>query len=201
MSGDVQVRFCEKLRVKFPWLTRLPLYRQSKIWDRVDIDLPRSTLCSWLMNVADLCGPLVKLSHGTLLKENYIQADESPVQVLKEPGRKDTSKSYLWVYRGGGNVIFDYQQTRGGYHAQTFLTGFKGYLQTDAYSGYYFRKNFLFMGSPQGAKSGAIFYSLIATCMENRVEPYQYFCTMLHQIRHCKREDDCRKLLPQFIQF
>lgn len=45
------------------------------------------------------------------------------------------------------------------------------------------RKNFLFMGSPKGAKAGAIFYSLIATCIENNVEPYQYFCTMLNLIR------------------
>lgn len=311
----------------------VPLYRQAKIWDRVDIDLPRSTLCSWLMSVSELCEPLVNLLHGNILAENYVQADESPIQVLKEPGRKDTSKSYLWVYRGGGNVVFDYQQTRGGYHAQTFLKGFKGYLQTDAYSGYHFteydkniisvgcmaharrpfaqlaklakkeglatkallyfkslyaiesyardnhsshderhtfrnekappildelkswltfnitklpkqhqigkaiyyvlnnwealtsylkdgrleidnnkienlirplalgRKNFLFMGSPHGAKAGAIFYSLIATCTVNNVEPYIYFCTILHQIRFCKSEEDYRKLLPQFIQF
>lgn len=63
------------------------------------------------------------------------------------------------------------------------------------------RKNFLFMGSPQGAKAGAIFYSLIATCPANNVEPYKYFCTILHQIRLCKSDNDYRKLLPQFIRF
>lgn len=62
------------------------------------------------------------------------------------------------------------------------------------------RKNYLFMGSPEGAKAGAIFYSLMATCTANNVEPYKYFCTMLHQIRHCKTEDDYRKLLPQSIE-
>jgi transposase len=61
------------------------------------------------------------------------------------------------------------------------------------------RKNFLFMGSPQGAKAGSIFYSLIATCTANGVDPYKYFCTMLHQIRFCKSDEDYRKLLPQFI--
>ena len=34
------------------------------------------------------------------------------------------------------SIVYDYQETRGGYHAQQFLTGLKGYLQTDAYSGY-----------------------------------------------------------------
>ena len=46
----------------------------------------------------------------------------------------------MWVYRGGDpakpSIVYEYQETRGGYHAQTFLAGFKGYLQTDAYSGY-----------------------------------------------------------------
>jgi len=309
----------------------LPLYRQSKIWQRVDVDLPRSTLCSWLLSVSELCEPLIALAHKMLLTENYIQADESPIQVLKEPDRKDTSKSYLWVYRGGGTVIFDYQETRGGYHAEAFLKDFKGFLQTDAYSGYHFveknsdiisvgcmaharrpfaqlaklakkeglavqalhyfkklydieadarnkqlshseryvlrneksplileelkdwllshltklpkqhqmgkamnyvlnhwsaltsylkngsleidnniienlirplalgRKNFLFMGSPKGAKAGATFYSLIATCVENKVDPYRYFCAMLNQIRHCKKEQDYQLLLPQNI--
>lgn len=37
-----------------------------------------------------------------------------------------------------------------------------------------------------GAKAGAIFYSLIATCTANGIEPYKYFCTMLHRIRECQ---------------
>jgi len=57
------------------------------------------------------------------------------------------------------------------------------------------------MGSPEGAKAGAIFYSLIATCTANGTEPYKYFCTMLHKVRLCKTEDEYRKLLPQFIGF
>ncbi len=63
------------------------------------------------------------------------------------------------------------------------------------------RKNWLFAGSPSGAKAGAILYSLIETCKANQVEPYQYFCAMLHRIRLCKTHDDYQKLLPQSIQF
>jgi len=62
------------------------------------------------------------------------------------------------------------------------------------------RKNWLFMGSPSGAKAGAILYSLIETCKANDIEPYKYFCAMLHRIRACVAEDDYRNLLPQFIQ-
>jgi transposase len=50
----------------------------------------------------------------------------------------------MWVYRGGGNhlsIVYEYQETRGGYHAQEFLSGFKGYLQSDAFSGYNWTHN------------------------------------------------------------
>jgi len=63
------------------------------------------------------------------------------------------------------------------------------------------RKNWLFMGSPSGAKAGAILYSLIETCKANHIEPYQYFCAMLQRIRDCETDADYRNLLPQFIEF
>jgi len=73
-------------------------------------------------------------------KTRNLQADETPVQVLKELNRTDQQKSYLWVYRGGPpnnvGVYFTYQETRADQHAKDFLNGFKGYLQTDGYKGY-----------------------------------------------------------------
>jgi hypothetical protein len=55
-------------------------------------------------------------------------------------------------------------------------------------------------GDPKGAKAGTILYSLIETCKANQVEPYKYFCTMLHRLSHCKTDEDYKNLLPQFIQ-
>ncbi len=72
MSGDVQVRFCEKLRVKLPRLTRLPLYRQKNIWNRLEIDMPRSSLCGWVLKTAELCEPLVKLLQKNIIAYEYI---------------------------------------------------------------------------------------------------------------------------------
>jgi hypothetical protein len=66
--------------------------------------------------------------------------DETPVQVLKEPGKAAQSKSYLWLQRGGppdkAVILFDYDPTRGSAVPQRLLDGFKGYLQTDGYDGY-----------------------------------------------------------------
>ena len=75
-----------------------------------------------------------------ILQSGYIQADETTEQVLEEVGRSNTAKSFLWAYRGGDrdhlSCVFVYEETRGGDHAREFLTGLKGYLQSDAYSGY-----------------------------------------------------------------
>jgi transposase len=314
----------------------LPLYRQESIWERLEIDMPRSSLCGWILKVAALCEPLIKVLQKIIVGYDYVQADETTVQVLNEVGRANSTKSYMWAYRGGGDklsIIYEYQETRGGFHAQEFLAGFKGYLQTDAYSGYYWandldeivsvgchaharrpfaelakmskspglaaealkfyrklydieksarennldskareqlrnekaipilasfkqwldhyltktpeqgkigqairyclsnwtklnsylkdgrveidnnlienairpfalgRKNWLFSGSPTGAKASAILYSLIETCKANNVEPYKYFCAILNRIRNCSSEEDYQKLLPQFIEF
>jgi hypothetical protein len=70
-----------------------------------------------------------------------VKADETTTQVLKTPNKKDTSQSYMWVYMTGNHpkpaVVYDYQETRHGEFAKTFLQGFQGILQTDGYSGYH----------------------------------------------------------------
>jgi len=85
--------------------------------------------------------PIVDLLHQKLLQDRYLHADETPIQVMNEPGRKNTTDSYMWVYSTGkySNYpirIFEYQPGRSGDYPQNFLKEFKGYLHTDAYSGY-----------------------------------------------------------------
>jgi transposase len=59
---------------------------------------------------------------------------------LNEPDRPDTSKSYMWLARGGPPeaplVFFEYHETRSSQHAKAFLEGYSGYLQTDGYEAY-----------------------------------------------------------------
>ncbi len=71
-----------------------------------------------------------------------IHADETTLQVLREPGRAAQSKSYEWIYRTSGCakhkiVIYDYRQTREQEHPQEFLKDFKGFLHTDGYQAYH----------------------------------------------------------------
>lgn len=85
--------------------------------------------------------PLVSVMKAYLLRQDVLHADETTLQVLREPGKSAQSSSYLWLYRTGRGVtpavIYDYQKTRGGEHPQSFLSGFNGYLHVDGYAGYH----------------------------------------------------------------
>lgn len=123
----------------------LPLYRQAGRFSREGIEISRGTLSNWVVKVGELCNPLIEIFREELLSGPLINADETPVQVLNEPGRANTTKSYMWVFRGGRPpdrgggtmVIFDYRQTRSGDEIlKEYLTGYTGYVQTDGYIGY-----------------------------------------------------------------
>ena len=117
----------------------LPFYRQEKILARMGVELPRSTMCGWAVKVAEACGPIMDLL-AKEIRSGPIQVDETPVQVLNEPGKKNTSKSYMWVYRGGDParpvLIYQYHPTRAGKVPLEFLKKYKGYVQADGYNGY-----------------------------------------------------------------
>ncbi|HEY5573664.1 MAG TPA: IS66 family transposase [Anaerolineales bacterium] len=118
----------------------LPLYRQTQMFDRIGVALPRQTLSQWMIRSGELVQPLVNLLRDRLLDSPYVQMDETTVQVLKEPGKTAQSTSYLWVQRSGDAdkpvVLFDYDPSRSGSVPQRLLGEFSGYLQTDGYDGY-----------------------------------------------------------------
>ena len=76
-----------------------------------------------------------------LLAQEVLHADETTLQVLKEPDRPAKSQSYMWLYRTGcigpPIVFFEYQPSRAGDNPRRFLEGFKGYLHVDGYAGYH----------------------------------------------------------------
>jgi len=118
----------------------LPLYRQEKIFSRHGIEISRSTMSSWMVMVADKSKVLMALLQQELISGIVVNADETPVRVLDEPGRKNTTKSYMWVFRGRPPekpvIFFRYSETRSGEVPREIPKGFHGYLQTDDYSAY-----------------------------------------------------------------
>jgi len=118
----------------------MPLYRQETILRRIGVELPRATLANWMIRSGTLIQPLINLLRDRLLEYDIVQMDETPVQVLTEPGKRAQSKSYIRVQRGGPPdrpvVLYDYDPGRGAGVPKRLLEGFSGYLQTDGYDGY-----------------------------------------------------------------
>ncbi|OPY56037.1 MAG: Transposase IS66 family protein [Pelotomaculum sp. PtaU1.Bin035] len=44
--------------------------------------------------------------HEYLLKQEILHADETMLQVLREPGRSAEIQSYLWLYRRSGRSTY-----------------------------------------------------------------------------------------------
>jgi len=70
---------------------------------------------------------------------DYIQADETPVQVLHEKDRTAKQKSYMWLFQGDPPkkriILYHYAPTRAATVPDEILgDGFRGYLQTDGYA-------------------------------------------------------------------
>jgi len=118
----------------------LPLYRQSKQFERLGIDLPRNTLASHMVKVGALIDPLIAALGDAIRCGGVVQMDETPVQVLKEPGKVAQSQSYMWVMKGGppdeSAVVYHYDPSRSQEVPKRLLGGYAGYLQTDGYAGY-----------------------------------------------------------------
>ncbi len=122
----------------------LPFYRQSQILARSGIQIDRSTLADWAGTAAFHLGLVVDRLTEHLKSSGKLFMDETTAPVL-DPGRGRTKTGYLWALarddRGWGGedppgVVFTYQPSRAGAHAEQILQGFDGILQLDGYTGY-----------------------------------------------------------------
>ena len=75
----------------------LPLYRQEKQFERIGVELSRRTMADWMIAASEACAPLVKVLEDRLRSGPLLQLDETTVQVMDEPGRENTTVSYMWV--------------------------------------------------------------------------------------------------------
>jgi len=118
----------------------VPLARFEKVLARSGVIKPRHTLARWVIGASQLLQPLHNLMRDLLLDSPVIYMDETPVQVLKEPGRAAVSQSYMWVQTGGPPdqpvVIYDYDPSRSRQVPLRLLEGWQGHLMTDGYAGY-----------------------------------------------------------------
>jgi transposase len=119
----------------------LPLYRLEGILARHDARFSRTTLANWIIRLGtDVLLPLINLLKEHQLSGDYLQLDETRLQVLKDTGKAATSDNWMWLIRGGPPdqpaVLYEYDASRSGAVPARLLEGFRGVLQVDGYPGY-----------------------------------------------------------------
>lgn len=119
----------------------LPFYRQSKRLAQIGIPIPRATLSNLVIKSAEACRPLYDKLVENIKTGGLINADETRIQVLNEPGRKASDKSWMWVFqrnsRKNKSVVFQYETGRSHQIPYSFLKDYTGWIQTDDYQAYH----------------------------------------------------------------
>ncbi|MFL7039384.1 IS66 family transposase [Vibrio lentus] len=121
----------------------MPLYRQESLFTQSGIELSRTTMARWVIQVSEKFKPLYAALKEHLLQQVVVQADETPLNVLKED-----KQCYMWLYCSGADspdaalpnvkniALYDYQNSRARACPVAFLGDYSGYLQTDGYGAY-----------------------------------------------------------------
>jgi transposase len=118
----------------------LPLHRQEQMLRRIGIDIPRATLCLWVIRSAELFKPMMSLMHKNIICYDVAYSDETTVQVLKDPNKGVNSKKYMWMFAGGNPnkfcFYYRYHHSRAHDVPLSFFEGYKGYIHCDGFPGY-----------------------------------------------------------------
>lgn len=122
----------------------VPFYRLEKSLEELGAKFSRTTMANWAIQCNSLYFKhLTDYFHRELLKRKYLMMDETPIQVLHEPGRTPESKSYVWLMRSGNDglppiIYYRYAPTRSGDVALELTDGIQPgtYLMCDGFSGY-----------------------------------------------------------------
>ncbi len=97
----------------------MPLYRQESLFTQSGIELSRTTMARWVIQVSEKFKPLYAALKEHLLQQVVVQADETPLNVLKEE-----KQCYMWLYCSGADspdaalpnvkniALYDYQNSR-----------------------------------------------------------------------------------------
>jgi transposase len=115
---------------------RQPLYHLEKQFsERFNFICPRNKLARWFIDSSLPLQPLVNLLRDEVIDYDIASCDPTHLQVLNEPGRLATKKSYVYTIRGGPPEravnVFEYQADEHKAFLHDWFSGFSGYLQVD----------------------------------------------------------------------
>lgn len=126
------------------YVNALPLCRQEKDFEMMGAKITRAAMANWVITCSEnYLNPMFEYMRRKLLERQFLMADETPLQVLKEPDKRPESKSYVWLVRTGEDneipiILYKYEPSRSGDCIASLLDGHHPdlYLMVDGYSGY-----------------------------------------------------------------
>lgn len=122
------------------YVDALPLYRQVTMFSRIGVEVDRTTLANWMIKLGELVQPLINLLLERAREQSVLHMDETPLQVLNEPGKSAESQSYMWLLATTQAslpmMIYHYSASRSGDTPKYLLEDFNGALMVDGYEGY-----------------------------------------------------------------
>lgn len=113
----------------------LPLFRQERRFGRLGVSIARSTMCDWLMALADLLRPIWKHMNREVLAGTWLRADaaSNPVKdATKVKGR--VHRGHMWAYGNYETVLFRYTSDKLAATVAALFPGFKGTVLIDGAS-------------------------------------------------------------------
>ena len=116
----------------------LSFYRlEQQFLERHNVIIPRPQMVQWVEHIASWLQPLYDRMWTAMKAGGYLQVDETPVRVLDPEVKGKAARGYLWFYAvPGGDVILEFDRSRGQEPVRRCLQDFVGTIQTDAYEVY-----------------------------------------------------------------
>ena len=116
---------------------RQPYYHLEKQFEsRAGFKFTRQTMARSVIECASSLQPLVNLFKDQIIDHNIAAIDPTMLQVLKEPGRPPTRKSYIYCFRGGPPgkqaIVYGYNAYDHKPYVANWFAGFKGKVHCDA---------------------------------------------------------------------
>ena len=110
----------------------LPLFRQEARFKREGIHLPRSTLCTWMMELSELLQPVWKHMSREVLAGDWLRADATGMPVIdKARSRGKAHKGHLWAWGNYETVLFSYTPDKSAPTVAALFPGFEGTVLID----------------------------------------------------------------------
>jgi transposase len=116
--------------LSFYWL-------EQQFRERYGVVIPRQQIGQWVEHIATHLRPIYEGMWQAMLAGGYLQVDETPVKVLDPEVKRKAARGYLWFYAvPGGDVVLEFDRSRGQDPVRRRLLDFTGTIQTDAYEVY-----------------------------------------------------------------